>query len=125
MTETLARIAIFAAVASFVVICYLWQRPVTGYGKLTLKLCAVNALGWFIVLSLPDRGHPPPYLFPALLFWLLNLLLQPAAATVLWLCRKDGAEKPAYLAAASAYVVMNIAVLYIMPTVGVVREASR
>lgn len=121
MTETLARTTIFAAVAIFVAVCCLWQRPVSDYGKLSLKLCVVNALGWFIILPLSNAGHPPPFLFPALLFWLLNLLLLPAAVTVLWLCRKSGEEQRPYLFAASVYVAMNIAVLYILPLVSLVR----
>jgi hypothetical protein len=125
MTETVVKVLIGSTVIIFLVLSYLWKKPTTDFGKISLKLCAVNAMGWLIILPLSDRGHPPPFLFPALFFWLLNLLLLPATATVLWLSRKDGQEKRAYLVAASIYVTMNVVVLYALPLIGLLHEGHR
>jgi hypothetical protein len=119
VTETAVKILMGSAVIIFLALGYLWKKPITDFGKISLKMCVVNAVGWFIILPLSDGGHPPQILFPALLFWLLNFLLLPAAATVLWLSRKDGQEKRAYLVAASIYVAMNVVMLYVVPLVGI------
>ena len=108
----------------FLIVCLLWKKPVSDCGKLSFKLCLVNALGWFIIVPLSGSGHPPPFLFPALLFWLVNLPLLPATVIALWVCRKDREEKAAYLAVAWAYVVMNIVILFVLPLAWLICEAS-
>jgi hypothetical protein len=125
MTELVVKIVIFSVAASFLIICLLWKKPVSDGGKLSLKLCVVNALGWFCILPLSDRGHPPPILFPLLFFWLINLPLLPAAVVALWGCYKGREERVPYLAIASAYVLMNILVLFILPLALLIREARR
>ncbi len=125
VTETSVKILIGSIVITFLAISYLWKKPITDFGKISLKLCVLNAAGWLIVLPMSKEGHPPPFLFPALLFWLLNILLLPAAATVLWLSRKDGQERLSYLVVAATYVVINIVLLYILPLVGVIHEWNR
>ena len=125
MSELVVKIVIFSVLALFVAVCLFWNKPVSDCGKLSLKLCLINALGWLLILILSDRGHPPPFLFPGLLFWLINLPLLPATAVTLWVCRREREEKASYLVLASAYVVLNIVVLYILPLIWMVREASR
>jgi hypothetical protein len=116
---------IFAGVSIFLATCLLWKKPDSYAGKLSLKLCCVNAFGWLILLPLlSDRGHPPSWLFPALLFWLVNFVLLPATATIIWICQRNGEERASYLAIASVYVVMNIAVLYIVPLIWFMKEAN-
>jgi hypothetical protein len=83
------------------------MKPVSGGGRLSLKFCIANAVGWLIILQLSGTGHPPPFLFPTLLFWLLNLVLLPATAVSLWVSYKQREERTFYLAAASTYVAMN------------------
>ena len=125
MTETVIKILVGSAVIIFLALSYLWKKPITDFGKISLKICVVNAVGWFIILPLSDKGHPPQFLFPALLFGLLNFLLLPAAATVLWLSRKEGQEKRAYLVAASIYLMMNVVMLYVVPLIGILYEGDR
>lgn len=117
------RVIISTAVAAFLVafaIIFLWKRPATKLGKLSLSLCAVNAVGWLIVIMLlPEPGgHPSPGVFAIVPFWLLNLALLPAAAILLWACRRGGRERGWYVAAASAYVTLNVIVLYGLPLIG-------
>ena len=122
MSEIIVKFIVFSVVAIFIAICVLWKKPVTDCGKLIRKLCLVNAVGWLLILPLSDRGHPPPFLFPLLLFWLVNLPLLPAAAVVLWTCRKGREEKSLFLAVTSTYVVINMAVLFILPLIWLARE---
>ncbi len=120
--DKLTTVIIFLAVLIFAVTCLWWRKPVTGHGKLSQKLCLFNALGWFIViLSMPGSGHPPLFVIIGGLFWLLNLLLLPVVATVLWLSHKDDEESVPYLVTASAYVLANVAVLFIWPLVSLMR----
>ena len=105
-------------VVLWVAALFLWAKPPTGYGKTLRVLLATNGGGWLLVLSVAvagGGGHPPPFLYLALPIWLLNLLLLPAAATILWLCRKEAGERKSYLAVAAAYVVANVIVLYVIP----------
>jgi hypothetical protein len=125
VTELITKTIIFSVVALFIIISLLWTKPVSGYGKSSFKLCLVNAFGWLLLLPLSDTGHPPPSLYPTLLFWLINLALLPAIALALWRSHKDREEKGAYLAIASVYLVMNIVILFIWPLVWIVLEASR
>jgi hypothetical protein len=55
----------------------------------------------------------------------MNFVLLPASATILWICRRNREERASYLAIASVYVMMNIAVLYVVPQFWLVREANR
>jgi hypothetical protein len=84
-------------------------------------LCVVNASGWLLILPLSDGGHPPAFLFPLLLFWLVNLPLLPATTVALWTCQKSREEKPLFLAVTSIYVVINMAVLFILPLIWLAR----
>ena len=123
--DLFTKLIIITVVALFSATCFLWLKPISDCGKLARKLCLVNALGWVLLLLLSGRGHPPPFLFPALLFWLINLPLLPATAIALWLCRQGHDEPAPYLAVAAAYVVMNAVVLFILPLVWLVVAASR
>lgn len=127
MTESVIKVSIFTAAPLFLIVCMLWKRPLSGGGKLSLKLCAVNAAGWLLLMLLPfsESGHPPAWLFPTLLFWLVNLPLIPTAAVALWVCYKGREERPSYLAIASAYVGINVVVLFILPLVWLIRASSR
>jgi hypothetical protein len=111
------KLLVGGTVGSFLAVCYVWKKPVTDFGRISRRLCVVNAVGWFILLPLSDRGHPPPYLFPFVGFWLLNFLLLPAIAIVLWMCRRDRQERKSYLAIALTYVALNIIFLYVVPVV--------
>lgn len=115
MTATVVQILVCSMVMIFLAISYLWNKPLTDFGRISLRLCAVNAIGWLIILPMSKEGHPPTFLIPFVLFWVLNLLLLPAAATVLWQCRKEGGEKSSYLIGAAAYVLINMALLFILP----------
>jgi hypothetical protein len=125
VAELVARIIAFLAVIIFVFVCLRLIRPVTGGGKLSLKLCIANAVGWLIILPLSTAGHPPPFLFPTVVFWLINLVLLPATAIALWVSHKERKERTLYLAAASPYVAMNAVVLFVVPLVWIIREATR
>jgi hypothetical protein len=116
MKEEAAKIAGGLIVLLWVAALFLWAKPFSGYGRLSRALLAANAGGWLLLLSVAGvSGHPPPVLFWALLFWLLNLLLLPVTSTILWLCRKDAGERKSYLAVAFAYVVANVLALYVVP----------
>jgi hypothetical protein len=58
------------------------------------------------------------------LFWLLNLVLLPAAAFALWASYREREERIPYLAIASTYIMVNLAVLFVIPIVWLVREVS-
>ena len=109
----MVRFVIAAAVVAFATI-FLWRKLVTKLGKLSLVLCAVNAVGWLTIISdfmgTPSGGHPQPFFVPLVLFGLLNLVLLPAAAIALWLSRRGRREEGRYVAAASAYVAVNMIV---------------
>ena len=126
MTETWVKFLIASVVGVFLAVCYLWKRPLTDFGKISRRLCALNAVGWAIVL-LPwsKKGHPPSLLFPIVIFWLLNFVLLPAIGLFLWMCRKDHQERKSYLATASIYLALNIIVLYIVPLIGLVLGTIR
>jgi hypothetical protein len=125
VAELVARIIAFLAVLIFVFVCLRLIKPVSGGGRLSLKLCIANAVGWLIILPLSTTGHPPPFLFPTVLFWLINLVLLPATAIALWVSHKEREERALYIATASTYVAMNAIVLFVVPLVWVVREATR
>jgi hypothetical protein len=125
VAELVARIIAFLAILIFVFVCLRLIKPVTGGGKLSLKLCIANAVGWLIILPLSTTGHPPPFLFPTIVFWLINLVLLPATAIALWVGHKERGERTVYLAASSTYVAMNAVVLFVVPLVWMVWEATR
>ena len=118
MSDEAALIAVGIIAVLWAAVLFLWAKPATGHGKLARALLAANACGWLLLLPFAGAsGHPPPVVIWALLFWPLNLLLLPVAATILWLCRRDGAERKSYLAAAAAYVAANVLALYVIPVI--------
>ena len=100
-------------------------KPASEGGKLTRKLCIVNALGWIVIMPLPTTGHLPAYLIPMFLFWLVNLVLLPSAAIALWTSYKEGEERTSYLAITSSYVAMNFLILIIYPIIFAYGEITR
>jgi hypothetical protein len=85
------------------------------------ELCALNAVGWAIVL-LPwsNKGHSPTVLVPIAIFWLLNFILLPVIGLLLWICRNDRHERKSYVATVALYLALNITVLYIVPFISLV-----
>ena len=124
MSELTTRILIAVVVIMFVSVSLILTKPVSGGGRLARKLCIANAVGWLFILPLSSTGHPPPFLFPTVLFWLINLVLLPAAAFALWASYKEREEAIPYLAVTSSYIVMNLVILFAVPFVWVLREAS-
>ena len=125
VSELVTKIIGFVIVILFVFVCLCVVKPVSGGGRLSLKLCIANAVGWLIILPLSSVGHPPPFLIPTVLFWIINVILLPAAAIALWVSHKEREERMPYLAVASTYVAMNLVVLFVVPFVWGLREASR
>jgi hypothetical protein len=125
VSESITRIFIGVVVIMFVSVSLMLTKPVSDGGRLARKLCIANAAGWLFILPLSSRGHPPPFLIPTVLFWLINLVLLPAAAFALWASYKEHAEEIPYLAVASSYIVLNLVILFVVPFVWVLREASR
>jgi hypothetical protein len=125
VSELIAKILICLVVVVFAFVSLSLARPVSGGGKLSLKLCIVNAVGWLVVLPLSTTGHPPPFLIPTLLFWLINVVLLPAAAIALWVSHKAREERRPFLAVASTYVAMNLVALFVVPFIWLLREVSR
>jgi hypothetical protein len=99
-------------------------KPVSDGGRLARKLCIANAAGWLFILPLSNTGDPPPFLIPLTFFWLINLVLLPAAAFALWASYRQREERIPYLAVASSYIVVNLAILFVIPVVWFVREVS-
>jgi hypothetical protein len=124
MSGLLIRILIGVVVLAFICVSLVVTRPVSGGGRLARKLCIVNAVGWICILPLSTTGHPPAFLFPMILFWLVNLVLLPAAATALWTSHKKREESVPYLAVASSYIILNLVVLFVIPALWLLREAS-
>ncbi len=125
MSELFTKLAIATVVALFLAACIRWVKPVSDCGKLSRKMCFVNALGWVVLLPLSGSGHPPPVFFPALLFWLINLPLLPATAVALRVCRQSREENGSYLAIASVYVALNALALFVLPLAWLIVEARR
>ena len=121
MSESLARILIGVIAVTFVCVSIALIKPISDGGRLARKLCIANAVGWFFILPLSTNGHPPAFLIPTILFWLINLVLMPAAAFALWTSYKDHEESVPFLAVASSYIVMNIVLLFVIPFVLLVR----
>ena len=108
------NIAIALTIGIYVV-CLVLLKPGSGGGQLALKLIVINALGWLVILVLPDGGHPPLWLLVLLLFFPLNLVLLPAASAALWKSYKEREEKNSYLMMSGAYVFANFLVLVVIP----------
>ena len=125
LIETWVRVLIGLGGMVFLALCYLWKKPVTDFGKISLRLCVVNAVGWLVVLPLSTKGHPPSLLMGLMVFWLVNLILLPSIAVLLWICRKDHEERKSYLVIASTYLAANLVVLYIFPIVSLILEEAR
>ena len=120
MAELIVRVIAFLALLIFVFVSLRLIKPMTGGGRLARKLCIANAVGWLIILPLSTTGHPPTFLFPTILFWLINLVLLPATAIALWVSHKEREERALYLATASTYVAVNAVILFVVPLVWVV-----
>ena len=75
-------------------------------------------------MLLSSTGHPPPFLIPTALFWLINLVLLPAAAFALWASYREREERIPYLVVASSYIILNLAILFVIPIVWLVREVD-
>jgi hypothetical protein len=117
------RVIICLALIIYLSIISLWKKPTTDFGKQSLKLCLVNAGGWFVVLLSSNRGHPPPSLLTAVLFAVMNLGVLPATFILLWRSRREGEERLSYLVLASIYMVINIIMIYVVPVVMIVKGA--
>ena len=125
MSELVTRVLIGVAAVLFVALSLTLTQPVSDGGRLTRKLCIGNAIGWICILPLSTRGHPPLFLLPALLFWLINLVLLPAAATALWKSHKEREEQRPFVAVASTYIAINVIVLFVVPIGLLLYGASR
>lgn len=124
MSELTTRLLICIVAVLFISVSLILTKPVSDGGRLTRKLCIANAVGWLFILPFSSRGHPPPVFFPAALFWLINLVLLPAAVAALWASRKEREEGIPFVTVASTYIVMNLLVLFVVPFVWVLWEAS-
>ena len=111
-------VVIFAVTLLFI------TKPISASGRFALKLALVNAVGWLLILPLPDDGHPPLSLIGYGIFWLINLVLLPAATIALWLCYKEREEKKSYVAVAAAYLGLNFVVLFLIPLIWLVRSVA-
>ncbi len=123
MPDLIAKILIFFVATVFVYISLRLVKPVSWGGTLSRKLCIANAAGWLIILPFSTVGHPPPFLIPTLVFWLINLVLLPTAAIALWMSHRE--ERSPYMLVASTYVAVNMFILFGVPLVWILREARR
>jgi hypothetical protein len=76
-----SKIAVAVIVVGFIVTLLAFIKPHSAGVKLIRKLCFVHAAGWLVILLFSSEGHPPGFLIPLILFWLLNLVLLPAVST--------------------------------------------
>lgn len=120
----MARVLIGVVAIAFVSVSLVLIKPVSDGGRLARKLCIANAVGWLLILPLGNAGHPPTFLIPAILFWLVNLVLLPAAASALWSSHKERVEGVAFLAVTTTYTFVNLAILFVVPSVWLLMEAS-
>ena len=118
------KIFIALLVVIFAVTLLFITKPISASGKFALKLALVNAVGWLLVLPLPDDGHPPLSLVGHGIFWIINLVLLPAATIALWLCYKEREEKKSYVAVAAVYLGLNFIVLFLIPLIWLVRSVA-
>ena len=122
MSELIIRILIGIAAVMFISLSLTLTKPVSDGGRLARKLCIANAAGWILILPLSNKGHPPPSFIAIVLFWLVNLVLLPAAAAALWTSYKGREEGFAFVAVASTYLAINLAVLFVIPVIWFVLE---
>jgi hypothetical protein len=94
-----------------------WKRPRTGTGRFILKLSLVNVASWLLLLPLSPRGHAPPLVTYGFFLWLINSPLLIVLIVVLWMGFKERDENRVFLATATAYVVMNAVMMWILPIV--------
>ena len=120
MTNFTIGISIAVLIIVFVA-CMALLRPVSDDVRLGLKLTIVNALGWVIILPLSEDGHPPLWLILGGPFWLLNLVLVPAALVALWKSYKERDENTKFLLMGGVYFVLNCLVLFVLPVVWLFR----
>ena len=124
MSELGFRIAIALFLLLFAIACLVITRPISDGGKLSLKLILVNVAGWLLVLAMDSQGHPPPQLIVFVIFWLINLVLLPAAGVALWRSYGDREERMPYVAAASCYLAVNVGILFLMPLMWLIGTAA-
>lgn len=125
MSELMIRILICVVAVMFIFVSLVLTKPVTDGGRLSRKLCIANAVGWLLISPLSSEGHPPTFLLPTILFWLINLVLLPAAGSALWAGYKEREGGFPFVAVASTYIIMNLVTLFIVPFVWLLYEASR
>ena len=101
-----------------------FARPITGAGKFSLKLVIINVVGWLLVLPFETRGHPPPFLIAFGIFWLINLLLLPAATIALWISFKEREERKSYIVVLGSYLVLNLVVLIVLPVTLLIQSVA-
>jgi hypothetical protein len=123
VSELMIRILIGIAAIAFIFASLFLTRPDSSGGRLARKLCIGNAVGWLLFVPLSTKGHPPAFLIPGILFWLINLVLLPAAFFALRTGHKEREEKISFVAVAAAYIALNLAVLYVVPLVWLLSEA--
>ena len=102
-----------------------FTKPHSDGGKLIRKLCFVNGAGWLVLLLFGSEGHPPGYLIPLILFWLLNVVLIPAASTALLKTRREADKTVAYSCVAGTYILLNLVVLFVIPLTMLLVSVSR
>jgi len=124
MWEVSFRIVVALLVLIFATTCLTVAKPISDGGRLSLKLCLFNAIGWLVILPLSDRGHPPPFVIALLPFWLLNLVLLPAAFIALRVSYKQHEERKTYLVIAGSYLALNVFVLFLIPAIWILGNPS-
>jgi hypothetical protein len=123
MFEPVGRMIILIVVVLFLLCSLTLARPLSGGGKLSLKLFIVNAFGWLALLPFfGGRGDPPSWLIFLMLFWLVNLVLLPAGIIAVWVAFREHEEKIGYLALASAYALLNVITLFVFPLIWLFRN---
>ena len=125
MSESVVKTLVAIVVTLFLAAVFTVVKPKSEGGKLARRLCVANVIGWFILLPLSTAGDPPPFLILGSLLWLANLILMPAAAMALRVSHKEHDERTSYLAVASAYVLTNVMILFVIPLIWVVIEVKR
>jgi CDP-diglyceride synthetase len=117
VSDLILKLLIALVVLGFAAACLFITRPASAAGKFSLKLALINGAGWLLLLPLPNDGHPPLWLVALAVFWLINLVLLPAATIALWMSFKEREEKTRYVAAAGSYLGLNFVVLFLVPLI--------
>jgi hypothetical protein len=123
VSELMIRIVIGVAAIAFISASLFLTKPDSCGGRLARKLCIANAVGWLLIVPLSTRGHPPTFLIPTVLFWLVNLVMLPAAFFALRTAHKEREEKIPFVVVAAKYIALNLAVLFVVPIVWLLSEA--